>query len=601
VSLPIEKIRPFTRDYFLFIPFLACFILFLNVAKLISYGLDLTDEGFYLNWISAPWIYETSVTQFGFIYHPLWRLADGDLVLFRTMSLALTFILFFCSIHASLTVQASPLSFFAPEKFYLLGFALFSLLTFGYWMPTPNYNTLNLQSLLIVISGFFWAQSATSRTRKLGWAMIGLGGFLCFMAKPPSAALLGLVLGLALCFSRRLKWADAPFSALTAVLFLAAFVWMVDGSVAKFFYRLYEDYRDSKLLAGDRLDFLIRLYPFKMNLREALCWCLVFAVTLGSSFCISHREVGLRRLGALIVAAIFLLSVYCILRREALGLSQTPFVCLIATAPTVAILAWRSLLCRDGRAVGPVEASSSFFNAAFILAMVPVYIFGTNTHKWGAIGSAMPLFTLATIAMYPRFETAEILRKHLRGLASLSLLVATVCLNVGLKTPYRQTGPVYEFRAELRPRSDSKPVLVRAELARYVSQVREQAESSGFLEGTSLIDLTGRAPGLVYLLGGRAIGAPWMYGGYPGSVATAVQVLKRLPCAQVSAAWILTEPLGPRAIDGGALAPFGLSLVEDYLEVATLPALEAKGAAAISKRYLLKPKNSLKSLSECVP
>ncbi|MDD1607165.1 MAG: hypothetical protein LUQ18_01440, partial [Methylococcaceae bacterium] len=34
------------------------------------YAIDLTDEGFHLNWMSNPSIYPTSVTQFGFIYHP---------------------------------------------------------------------------------------------------------------------------------------------------------------------------------------------------------------------------------------------------------------------------------------------------------------------------------------------------------------------------------------------------------------------------------------------------------------------------------------------------------------------------------------------------
>src|SRR5437016_5064779 len=46
-------------------------------------GFDFTDEGFYLNWISDPWRFRSSVTQFGFVYYPLYKLVDGDIVLLR--------------------------------------------------------------------------------------------------------------------------------------------------------------------------------------------------------------------------------------------------------------------------------------------------------------------------------------------------------------------------------------------------------------------------------------------------------------------------------------------------------------------------------------
>ena len=35
-------------------------------------GFDFTDEGFYLNWIANPWNYRASLSQFGFVYHPLY-------------------------------------------------------------------------------------------------------------------------------------------------------------------------------------------------------------------------------------------------------------------------------------------------------------------------------------------------------------------------------------------------------------------------------------------------------------------------------------------------------------------------------------------------
>ena len=44
-----------------------------------SHGIDFTDEGFYLNWISNPFLYKASTTQFGYIYHPLFLLVEGNI------------------------------------------------------------------------------------------------------------------------------------------------------------------------------------------------------------------------------------------------------------------------------------------------------------------------------------------------------------------------------------------------------------------------------------------------------------------------------------------------------------------------------------------
>ena len=56
-------------------------------------GFDFTDEGFYLNWISNPWNFRSSVTQFGFVYHPLYKLVGGDVVLLRQANVLILFAL----------------------------------------------------------------------------------------------------------------------------------------------------------------------------------------------------------------------------------------------------------------------------------------------------------------------------------------------------------------------------------------------------------------------------------------------------------------------------------------------------------------------------
>lgn len=63
------------------------------VLKYSSYGIEFTDEGFHLVSISNPFIYDFSITQFGFVYHPLYVLLGGDIAALRQANILVTFAL----------------------------------------------------------------------------------------------------------------------------------------------------------------------------------------------------------------------------------------------------------------------------------------------------------------------------------------------------------------------------------------------------------------------------------------------------------------------------------------------------------------------------
>ena len=63
------------------------------VFKFSAYGIDFTDEGYYLNWISNPFLYKVSLSQFGYIYHPLYNLVDGNIIWLRRLNFLITFAL----------------------------------------------------------------------------------------------------------------------------------------------------------------------------------------------------------------------------------------------------------------------------------------------------------------------------------------------------------------------------------------------------------------------------------------------------------------------------------------------------------------------------
>ena len=63
------------------------------VFKFSAYGIDFTDEGYYLNWISNPFLYKSSLSQFGYIYYPLYNLVDGNIAWLRRVNFFITFVL----------------------------------------------------------------------------------------------------------------------------------------------------------------------------------------------------------------------------------------------------------------------------------------------------------------------------------------------------------------------------------------------------------------------------------------------------------------------------------------------------------------------------
>ncbi|WVV48786.1 hypothetical protein THH46_08975 [Pseudomonas sp. NA13] len=129
------------------------------LLKYSTYGIEFTDESFYLVWISNPFIYDVSLTQFGFIYHPLYRLLDGDIAALRQANILMTFGLAWGLAYVLLSSLAPE----SREKRIVLhtaaaGLAGSVLIFFDIWLPTPSYNSLALQALLITSIGLLLAE-----------------------------------------------------------------------------------------------------------------------------------------------------------------------------------------------------------------------------------------------------------------------------------------------------------------------------------------------------------------------------------------------------------------------------------------------------------
>ncbi len=128
------------------------------LLKFSAYGIDFTDESFYLVWISTPYLYSVSTTQFGFVYHPLYQLLGGDITALRQANILICFALAWgmsqAFINSILPKQSGELLLRATLS---AGLATAVLLIFDTWLVTPSYNSLTLQALLITTTGLLMA------------------------------------------------------------------------------------------------------------------------------------------------------------------------------------------------------------------------------------------------------------------------------------------------------------------------------------------------------------------------------------------------------------------------------------------------------------
>jgi hypothetical protein len=501
-------------------------------------GFDFTDESFYLNWIANPWRYPASLSQFGFVYHPLYLLVGGDVVRLRQANVLILFGLAWLlgrALLGSIFGQATSAAAHSRAGLEGSAFAAASgaLLLLQVWLPTPNYNSLTLQSIMLATAGGL----LTSRARwrgVAGWLLMGLGGGLAFLAKPPSAAMLGLRLALYLGLVRRFRLAGLLIAVASAALLVAIAALAIDGSLSGFVRRVVEGLELSNRRLGvarttDRLFDLEQLFS-----RQHLHF-----------------------MGLLIVAGLGLFAVNSVLR--------------------------------EAKAMIRVPSRNNLALVGLLTALPCAFAFGTNSPYWPTATCAGSLWLLAALVLCLD-QPARASWQNLLPALALSLVMVATTLFTATRAPYRQTEPLNRQHSAIDLPPGTAPLLVSAQVANYITEMRRLAAANGFQSGDLMLDLTGESPGSLYAIGAVALAAPWTLGGYTGSAAFVATALDAESCKAIAASWLLDAPATSNSIPATILERQGADAAADYSVAGSIHA--AGGAASDVDYRLLKPVRS---------
>ncbi|RLK35506.1 hypothetical protein [Cupriavidus plantarum] len=530
------------------------------------FGLDFADEGFYLVWISAPYRYAISATQFGFVYHPLHLLLQGNIAALRQANVLLTFGLAWWAASSCLNEIFGHASMARWMRLIVAAaLATVALMFLRLWLPTPSYNWLAFQGMLLALSGMLLAQRTASARSIAGWALIGLAGTLVFLAKPTSAAVLGVCVLAYVGLAGKLNWRMLAIAVLTAALCCAIAAFAIDGSLTGFLTRLRRGSAQAfELGAGYSFTTLLRIDVFQLDAmsRQAIAWGVMFIG--GAAYLLSSRLAIVRGLGLVLILAALVYEAIVVL-----GIPEKPtefgefqHLMLLAVPMASVLLA----LVLPGSTLRGL--SRRHWALALVLAVLPhAFAFGTNNNYWWLGGLVALFWVLAALVLLSPAASYRGVVGLLLPLAMGAQLIVVTQVHSGMQGPYYQPQPLQkdDYRVDFGARGG---VLWLAPThGKYATDAIGAARTAGFVAGTPMIDLSGHSPGLLYAIGAENTGQAWIIGKYPGyagAEVVAASILDRVDCAELARAWLLVEPGGPVSLPTRLLSRFGAHADSDY-------------------------------------
>lgn len=558
------------------------------------FGIDFTDEGYYLAWISNPFNYAVSATQFGFIYHPLYELLDGNIAAFRQANILITFGLSWILANVFLQVVFGKQSYESVSRLIIsAAFANISVVTLvfaGMWLSTPGYNSLTLQALLLSGIGLLMADKEFGHRSLLGWLIIGVGGWLTFMAKPSSAAALVLCASFYLVFAGKFSFRLLIISMTVAVGLVIISAFVIDGSVIAFIERLREGVEVYKILGGGIHDHLLRMDEFNLGEKGREVLIAFTSVFFLAVYLSQAKKIALVQV-SVILAVTFALGCIAII----LGIiNQTPNVglfqgMLILAVPLAAILAGFLILPLEK--ILQIPRGKCALGITFLL-LPYVYAFGTGNNYWLLEANAGIFWVLAGLVLVSPVAYSQSSRPLLVNLALAVQLVTVVLVQAGIESPYRQPQPLRLNDSQHEVGRHGSNLVLSQGFSQYFTESSNVAKQAGFKAGFSMIDLSGQSLAVLHGFGAINLGLAW--GGYPGSDLLLKALLQKVSCADLAPAWLLFDPTGPAKISPEILSSFGADIDRDYKVVGTFKTAEgAGGYKEIREQQILKPVRSV--------
>jgi hypothetical protein len=463
-------------------------------------GLDLTDEIFYLVWARDPHAYALSYQPFGYLLHPLFELAGGDLQTYRLAGFAIA-----AAAGALLGWSLAPVG--RTRTAFALHGAAAALTIFFPWIVTPSYNMAANVGAMLLIAGILNA-FARGPLRRAGGTVAGAAGLcLASFSKPPLFAIGVAVMLVAALVSRSRRTALA----LAAALLLGAILVSLFLAPAEIPGLVRRILASQHVLALPNTPLAL---PAKLvrDWREVPLALSGAAIAAGLSFAL-RRSRWCKWPGYVAVA----LSLYYV-RDAAADLIDGDIPDFLGLALLTAVSGYAGVV--HDRPDARLPATGLLLAAPLAVAL------GTFNNHWFQLNFSMAFPFLGLFAL------AAADRAPWRGsiARALAMIGPPAVLLLAAFYPYSLPASIFEQQIRVEHPLTHSPVLVDEETADFLGSAR------GLAPGALLIDLSGTGPGVAAALGARAPVLPWLN---PATPAWPDIVWSRLSDAERERAWFV--------------------------------------------------------------
>jgi hypothetical protein len=558
------------------ISFIVIACLFYYIFNFFFVGFEFTDETTYLFYISYPLAYDLTASKFGWIYHPLFSLLSGDVGLIRAVNFLIIIIVFLC-------LSRLFIEYFKPVGFILswpwlwllaLTVAAPALVIYNPWLPTPNYNSLLFISIGLALTGVLSVglQKKLKLNKSIwffGWLIIGVSGFLAFMAKPQSAAGLAALILLWAWLGGHFKVKAIVIAIVAAFALLLVSAFILDGSISGFINRY------SRIIAtleesGSHSPF--RLFNFDFS---------YFLDTLNIQFGLSF--LAWAGFGAVLAAL------------SEKGYSPVWFLVLLAAHLSLAVKLliepswpWGDYNLGHLLWAGPLGATlyslreTLFYGKKFcrpqigwfVFLITQTFIYGLGTNNLITLAASTGAFFIFLGFLALLAWEQEPLKWTLKvtGLTALSLIMTVNCLAAAWARPYRQIAPLWTYDSPIPIPWGGFVLKTHPLMFSFLVDWYAAAKIGKFKPGTPIIDMTGRSFGAAYVLNGILPISPWIEAPISPLFNSTLKasefygrtVLYQLSCEQLAQAWIVTDADGVDIFEPVILEKAGLDHVDQY-------------------------------------
>ena len=164
------------------------------------------------------------------------------------------------------------------------------------------------------------------------------------------------------------------------------------------------------------------------------------------------------------------------------------------------------------------------------------------------------------------FEIKKINNKLIKNYCFIFIIFIFVInkLVIGIYEPFRLNDNVFNQTQKIKVKSLNNNLYVDKLSEDFIVNIQNIFYSNGWIEGNSLIELSGRYPVFNFILDAKYVSKPWYLGGYKNSKYFVSGFFKKTNPLLIKESWIITSDY-KRGIPKDILKDFNVDLDKEFI------------------------------------